>query len=305
MAPWLGHPKYVAARERLIQYLQSTKYRFRRLSPVLFLCGGAKSARRDALREYLRKYRPELNLFYAETVWDQIAARGDRNALEMESDLASLADIVVVIVESPGTFAELGAFSISDALRKKLVAIVDKRFRAEESFISTGPLRWVDAESHYAPTIYASFSHILEAADEVEDRIKRIPQSRASRVSDLGSSQKHLLFFLTDLISVIHPATVLTVEYYLSRIAPSLLGSRISVPTLVGLGVAMNLLNEQRLRVDSIEHVFFSPKEPDAIGRPFHHSKLLDLESLRAAHVSVLLSIAEAREVMGELQRLR
>ncbi len=31
----------------------------------------------------------------------------------MESDLANLADMLVIIVESPGTFAELGAFSLN------------------------------------------------------------------------------------------------------------------------------------------------------------------------------------------------
>lgn len=305
MVPWLEHPKYVTARERLIAYLRSTKYRFRRLAPVLFICGGAGSPRRDVLRDYLQKYRPELNLFYAENVWERIAARGSRNALEMESDLASLADLVIIIVESPGTYAELGAFSLSEPLRKKLVAIVDRRYMTEPSFISTGPLRWIDSDSQYSPTIYAYLTHILSAADEIEARIDRIPKSRASRVDDLGSSPKHLLFFLSDLISVIHPATMDAIEYYLNRIAPSLPSTNIDVPTLVGLGVAMGLLREEKLMIDGRCHIFFLPMDPAALERPFHHTKLLDLESLRAAHASVLLSLDAAREVMQELRRVR
>ena len=95
--PWLEHPRYVPARERLINYLRSPKYRFRRLSPVVFLCGGAGSPRRDTLRDYLRRHSPELRLFYAEPVWERIAPIGGRSALEMESDLALLADLVIVI----------------------------------------------------------------------------------------------------------------------------------------------------------------------------------------------------------------
>lgn len=92
---------------------------------MLFLCGAAGSRNRDTLRDYLRKHSQRLNLFYAERVWEQIASQAGRSALKMESDLADLADLVVIIVESPGTFAELGAFSLSDPLRKKVLPIVD------------------------------------------------------------------------------------------------------------------------------------------------------------------------------------
>ncbi|MBZ5522067.1 MAG: retron St85 family effector protein [Acidobacteriia bacterium] len=306
MPLWLEHPKYVPVRDRLIEYLRSNKYRFRRLAPVLFLCGGAGSARRDTLRDYLRKYASGVNLFYAESVWNQIAAQGNRNALEMESDLAALADLVIIIVESPGTFTELGAFSLSEPLRKKLVAIVDSKYKSptEPSFISTGPLQWINSDSSFGPTVFASFSHILEAVDEIETRIARIPKPRSVRISDLASSQKHLLFFLCDLISVIHPATVDAIKYYLTRIAPSLLTAPIDIPTLVGLAVAMGLLQEARLPSPSCPGPFFYPSDIEAVRRPFHHTRHLDLESLRAAHVAVMLNIPQARELMAELRRL-
>ena len=126
---WLQHPKYAATRDRLITYLTSERYRFRRLAPVLFLCGGAGSKRRDTLRAYLQKHKPWVNIFYAELVWDSLSAQTGLSALKMERDLAALADMVVIIVESPGTFAELGAFSLSDDLRKKLLPIVDTMCR--------------------------------------------------------------------------------------------------------------------------------------------------------------------------------
>ena len=147
MAPWLNHPRYVPTRERLIGYLQSDRYRFRRLDPVILLCGGADSSRRATLRDYLRRHNPKLSLFYAERVWEHIASRATRGALKMEEDLAHLADLLIIIVESPGTFAELGAFSLSESLRLKLLPIVDTAYRHEQSFIATGPLRWIDAES--------------------------------------------------------------------------------------------------------------------------------------------------------------
>jgi hypothetical protein len=302
MVVWLEHPRYVPARDRLIEYLRSSRYRFRRLDPVLFLCGAAASKPRDSLRDYLRKRVQNVSLFYAERVWEQIASSGDRSALKMESDLALLADMLVIIVESPGTFAELGAFSLSNDLRKKILPIVDKQYRHQEkSFISTGPLRWIDSDSNFAPTIYVSLSMILEAVDEIEERISRIPKSRTVKITDLAESPKHLLFFLCDLISIIHPATVEVVNFYLERIAPSILSSGINVATLMGLGVAMDLLQAEKVTVSGSVETFYSPMGPDAIGHPFHHPRLLDMESLRATHVSVLLALPEAKAVLDRL----
>jgi hypothetical protein len=304
MANWLAHPKYVAARERLVAYLRSPNYRFRRTNPVLFLCGGAGLPNRDRLRDYLHKYSPGLDVFYAERVWEHIAADPNRSALEMESDLALLADLVIIIVESPGTFAELGAFSLVAPLRKKLLPIVDTEYKDQPSFISTGPLRWIDRESEFGPTIYAALPRVLEVVDQVEERIERIPKSHSVKISNLASSPKHLLFFLSDLIAVIYPTTIEGVEDYVGRIAPSILSSAISVPTLIGLAVAMGLVRATSLESGNRKQTFYLPGLPTAVERPFHHRRFLDLPSQRADHVSVLLAISEANEALREVAKL-
>lgn len=301
---WLEHPRYVPIRDGLIEALSSSEYRFRGLERVLFLCGGANSPHRDALRDYLHKHAPWVKIFYAERAWEQIASH-EEDALRMEADLAALADLVIIVVESPGTFAELGAFSLSDPLRKKLLPIVDKQYRDVPSFISTGPLRWIDAESKFAPTIYVALSQILKAIDEVEERIKRIPRTRAVGLLDLAESPRHLLFFLCDLIAVIYPATVEMVEFYLRQIAPSIPSSKVSIPTLIALAVAMELLRAKDVVVGGRKQRFFWPALPDAVERPFHRARrLLDLPSQRAAHVSVLLSVPEAQYVLHELRSM-
>jgi hypothetical protein len=247
---------------------------------------------------------PGVDVFYAEQVWEQIASRANRSALKMESDLAALADLVIIIVESPGTFAELGAFSLSDELRKKVLPVIDQRYRNEESFIATGPVRWIDSDSRYSPTIYVPLSRILEAADQVEDRISRISRSHTTKISDISKSARHLLFFLCDLICVIHPASVEMVEYYVKRIAPAISASNTDISMLLGLGAAMELLREDRISDNGIEHILYSPAQIDSVERPFHHARLLDLQSLRASHISALLSIPQALRTITLVRHL-
>jgi len=239
-------------------------------------------------------------LFYAERVWEHIAHHSSSGALKMESDLAALAELVLVVVESPGTFAELGAFSLVEPLRRKLLPIVDAQFRNQESFLSTGPLRWIDQESLFKPTIYVPFPRILEAVDEVEERIRRIPKPETTRMSDLASSQKHLLFFICDLVGVISPATFSTIEYFLRRIVPTIATGATDVPTLIGLGVAMGLLQASNILFGGKTDVFVATTPRHSTNHPFHHTRYLDLPSQRADHQSVLMTIPEARSVLEQ-----
>jgi hypothetical protein len=237
---WLDHPSYRNASDRLVKYLQSDKYRFRRLPPIVFLCGGMNSHARDSLNAYLHKYRPDLPVFYAEKVWNEIATTTELNALEMEAYLAALADILIIVVESPGTFAELGAFSLSDDLRKKLLPVLDIRFKNELSFLETGPVRWVNGDSEFRPPVYVDLRKILEAVDQIEERLDRIPSSKTTKVENLARSPKYLLFFICDLLAVIEPATGEIIEHYVTRIVPNV--TKRQIAALIGLGSAMKLL---------------------------------------------------------------
>jgi hypothetical protein len=303
MDSWLKHPRYVPIREGLINHLRRSRYRFRKLDPVVFLCGAAGSKSRDAVRNYLARHMPSVDIFYAEKVWQEIVSLGERDALQMEEDLAKLADLIIVIIESAGTFTELGAFSLSPGLRQKLLPIVDEKHQHDSSFITNGPLHWIDVESAFRPTIYTNLSMVLSAVDQIGERIKRIPESHSIKLDDLSTSPKHFLFFICDLVSVIYPASLRMINYYVSEIVSSLSSSTINIPTLIGLAVAMDLLRPLTVTAGSRNEVYYAPGDINRIGRPFHHSRLLYLEARRAEHAAVLLAIPEAKAVIDELRK--
>ena len=181
----------------------------------------------------------ELSVFYAEEVWNQLASQS-HNALQMEQQLASISDVVIIIVESEGAIAELGAFAFYKRLRRKLLLLLNTKFQKSESFINTGPVRWVDADSVFGPAIFVHFDSILEATDEVVRRFKKIHVPARSYVNELADSPKHLLFLICDLVAMIGPVTQPMIEYYVHRIVDSAAAKL--VPSLLGLSVAMKLL---------------------------------------------------------------
>lgn len=297
---WLEHPAYVKIRERLIGYLRSDKYRFRALEPVIFLCGGANSAPRDTLRDYLHRHFPDISLFYAEQVWLRIVPSAGSNALEMEDYLGQLADMVVIVVESPGTFTELGAFSLSEPLRKKLLPILDNRYRNPNSFIETGPASWINQDSSFRPPIYVNHTRILESVGELEERLNRIPKPKTTRIEDLSQSPKHVVFFICDLVAVIGPATAAIIDYYMRQIVPGLSSNQIY--TLISLAASVDLIRQVDLHLNGASGVFYYRTVDDALTRPFHHKRFLDLPSRRADHVEVLQLIPEANQALEQLR---
>ncbi|MDO6706749.1 retron St85 family effector protein [Photobacterium sp. 1_MG-2023] len=182
---WSNHPKYHKALDELASHLpdphsvnkdlRRTKFFGHHPFPkILFICGGDPNycQNRSIIEEYINKHSKNLLTFRAEYAWETIVeAKSTVNALKLEEWLADFSDTVLILVESFGTVAELGAFSMSDSLRKKLLPILEKKFEHDESFINTGPVRWVNEDSKYGPTIYTDFNSILTSMPIVLSRV--------------------------------------------------------------------------------------------------------------------------------------
>lgn len=299
MVDWYENPRFKRVRDDVVERLKRDVYRFRRLPPVVFLCGGNGSRPRDRLALYLREHTGVL-VFYSEGIWEVIAQyKPEANALEMEERLASLADIVVVIAESPGTFAELGAFALSEPLRAKLLPILEVSFKGQGSFLESGPVRWIDQSSHFQPCVWTRLDSILEAAGDLKERLHRIPKPKPSEVPDLSTRPKHLVFFLADLVSVFGPCP----RSHVGLLARAVLGHELAEDSalLLALGAEMGLLRS--FRVDG-EEFYYRPLDEGKLSSFHRTRKFADVASLRAEVVGVLLTLPEALPVLHELERV-
>lgn len=123
----------------------------------VFLCGpGYESSRfdlRKEIRKHLKSY-PNVDVTLGEEltpVRDPALRRGDLQTIEQR--FVHLVDFTVLILESPGSIAELGSFSMIRNVRPRLFVMVPGQFFRSESYIARGPLSLIGAE-HLNNIIY-------------------------------------------------------------------------------------------------------------------------------------------------------
>lgn len=141
--------------------LKACRIQFRR--PIVFICGGKIDVEtfeytsfRDAFwQEACSTHKDLFDLLRtAEAFKDWLHDGIYSNLIDFETDLASIASLVLIILESPGAIAELGAFSQNSSLLERLVVIVPEKHWLEQSFIQLGLLRYVRMDSESRLKVY-------------------------------------------------------------------------------------------------------------------------------------------------------
>ena len=116
---------------------------------TVFLVGAGQknpSSIRKSVREELesKKYISWFDVYYPEELFEEFILSGTQyDLLSLENLLAKNVHSVVIILESQGAIAELGAFANHKGLSDRLVVIIDKKYRKDKSFIMLGPVRYL------------------------------------------------------------------------------------------------------------------------------------------------------------------
>ncbi len=115
----------------------------------IFLCGAdinnSSTARfkvAQLFEDWWSKYF--FRIYYPEDIFDELLYSSEsKDLLSLENLLAKSVDVIIMIPESPGSFAELGAFANDENLRKKMICILDIKYKKNKSFINQGPVKLV------------------------------------------------------------------------------------------------------------------------------------------------------------------
>jgi hypothetical protein len=220
----------------LLAFARSVKVsacRVKNTPNLIFLCGGPPQdtrspARFRSVRDYFFRYIKTKSPAIASKVRlaEDIGRwldHGFTDLLEVEEYVAAFADLIILFVESPGSIAELGAFSALATVQPKLLAVLNKKF-SEPSFISDGPARRLQqlaGSSLYKYLWNPSAPHLndqanLEVFKDLSEEIFEILQSRQrtlqkERSLDL-TSHGHAMLMVADLIDIVFVATITDVQ---------------------------------------------------------------------------------------------
>ncbi|MFW2457415.1 retron St85 family effector protein [Methyloversatilis discipulorum] len=183
--------------------------------------GGDKSAPPSSLREAFwrkslatppspqLKWTSELEIPENHPGW--WAFSGYDDLLTFERDACHLARAIVLIPESPGSLAELGALAVDDSIVSRLLVVVQSRYLeapARESFLNLGPLKRAEALKNRC-VIGATGNDLpdddFEAiAEFVHERLPSLPSTERLRV-DMPTHRFLLTADLVDLLLICRP----------------------------------------------------------------------------------------------------
>lgn len=189
------------------------------LQKLVFVCGGKASKIPNAphsLRELLLDQvsatgTPDklggASVLLAEEAEKALAKSSFENLLDLEEYIAAVVHAVVLIVESPGSFCELGAFVKTQEIREKLIAIIPSQYKNDPSFITNGAIKYF--EENYKTAQVLSFhwnvdsKGVVSAPDYALDEMKTgIPAAmlevrRAHKKEKFSREKKGHLIYLT------------------------------------------------------------------------------------------------------------
>jgi len=209
--------------------LSSHVYRPKDISKFIFLCGANKSEaliseRRNALIDFSRKHLTHTQFFLAEKMFATLQEEGHKgNILDIEKQISTFADHIVIVLESNSAFTELGAFAHDKELRKKLIVINDSKYMESKSFINLGPIKAIEEVSGKDAVVHYKMNedgiHKLDAIGDTFNPLYKLlkdPLIGKTVPINLDSCNpaiqfdKHSAMFIHDLIYFVGP--VLHVE---------------------------------------------------------------------------------------------
>jgi hypothetical protein len=143
--------------------------------------------------DYLQRDNTQLaeQIVLAESIVGDHVAHGFADLLSLERLLADVVAVILLFVESPGSLAELGAFTASDNILDRLSAVIEECHREHtESFVYLGPIsrltRHNEKRLMYAPWLKE------EGRDEIDPvRAEKMAQSVAAGLSEVLQQNGH------------------------------------------------------------------------------------------------------------------
>ena len=123
------------------KHLDKSEHKYITYPKFIFLCGKGfnsteeyKHSNRGIVEDFIKKLIPDTHIVLSEQMWED-GFDDSIDLLIFEEFLAEVSDAIVLFVESPGSFCELGAFAYADALFSDKLIIVRSGLNSSTSHL--------------------------------------------------------------------------------------------------------------------------------------------------------------------------
>lgn len=177
--------------ENMKSHLDNKRNKFITYPKFVFLCGKAFSnsnqydiSNRGIMDKCLTTKSKDVFIVLSEKLWED-SFGSNIDLLTFEEFLAEVSDAIILFVESPGSFCELGAFAYAEKLfSDKLIIVIDEEYKDDKSFIITYPA--AKAKKDGAKIIYAPLNGtgLLSSADLrkiIDEKIDEFASKRPNK----------------------------------------------------------------------------------------------------------------------------
>ncbi len=134
--------------------------------------------------------------------------------LTFEEVLAEISEYIIIIVESPGTYCELGAFALHDAFASKTIVINEDNPKYKNSFITLGPIKKIEKKNENNIILHNGKS-TLKTSLQFNDMIKNIANQKVKFMPNINSEEiklKNLIYEFLNIIELLEPITPYELE---------------------------------------------------------------------------------------------
>jgi hypothetical protein len=213
----------------------------------IFLCGG-NSIADSKFRRHLgneistihSKY--QYSVYYPEDMFiELILGHQRKDLLSLEDLLAKGVHCVVILVQSPGTLTELGAFTNYPDLKDRLVVVIDPSYKLKRSFIALGPLRYLKTQTK-SKVIYSTMNeqNLDDLTRQIAEASREIAK-HSTPSNDLSNPIASQKFFLS-MIFVFDPIS----RFEFIKILKKMTTCEPSIALTVAEAVLNGLINERK-----------------------------------------------------------
>ena len=218
----------------------------------IFLCGGSGAEEEKIRREVGKKIcgiasKYKYSVYYPEDMFiELILGHHKQDLLTLENLLADSANAVVILLQSPGTFTELGAFTNYEKLSDKLIVIIDPRFARAKSFINLGPIRYLKTKTK-SKVLFLSMNNkdLNELVKQIADHARDVAKY-SSPIRELSNPISVYRFYLA-LIYIFEPIP----KDAILTISKALATSEGKIVVTAAETVINSLINERKVSLSS------------------------------------------------------